>query len=53
MTEHETSVAVPRRDRPLVLYDVLERIAWLKVVRGDPADVQQLAEEYRRLRAAL
>ncbi len=46
-------VPVPTRDRPLVLYDLLEQIAWLQAVRADPAEIQRLAEEYRRLRAEL
>ena len=43
----------PSRDRPLVLYDLLEQIAWLEVVGADPAEIERLAEEYRRLRAEL
>lgn len=46
-------VPVPTRDRPLVLYDLLEQIAWLQVVGADPAEIEELAEEYRRLRAEL
>lgn len=43
----------PRPDRPLVLYDVLEQIAWLQVVGADPAEIERLEEEFRRLRAEL
>lgn len=44
---------VPRRDRPLVLYDLLEQIAELAAADGDPVEVEQLVAEYRRLRAEL
>ena len=45
--------ATPERDRPLVLYDVLEQIAWLKAIGADPDEVERLAVEFRRLRAEL
>ena len=45
--------ATPERDRPLVLYDLLDKIAWLKAIGADPAEVERLASEYRRLRAEL
>lgn len=44
---------VPPRDRPLVLYDLLEQIAWLQLVGADPAEIERLSQEYRRLRAEL
>ena len=44
---------VPTRDRPLVLYDLLEQIAWLRAIGADPAEVEQVIEEYRRLRVEL
>lgn len=44
---------VPTRDRPLVLYGLLEEIAGLQAVGADPVEVERLAEEYRRLRAVL
>ena len=53
MTEEETTTGAPIRDRPLVLYDLLEQIAWLRAVGADPVQVEQLAEEYRQLRAEL
>lgn len=53
MTEQPVPTHVPNRDRQLVLYDLLEQIAWLRAVGADPAQVEQLAEEYRRLRADL
>lgn len=43
----------PTRDRPLVLYDLLEQIAWLQVVGAEPAELERLAAEYRRLRVEL
>lgn len=53
MTGQTATTEVPTRDRPLVLYDLLEQIAWLQAVRADPAEVEQLANEYQRLRAEL
>jgi hypothetical protein len=53
MTGQAVPTQVPSRDRPLVLYDLLEQIAWLQAVGADPAEVEGLAEEYRRLRAEL
>ncbi len=47
------TVPVPPRDRPLVLYDLLEQIAWLQLVGADPAEIERLAAEYRRLRSEL
>ena len=44
---------LPTRDRPLVLYDLLEQIAGLEAEDGDPVEVEQLVAEYRRLRAEL
>ena len=49
----ERPVEVPTRDRPLVLYDLLEQIAELEIADGDPVEVEQLVAEYRRLRAEL
>lgn len=46
-------VPVPTRDRPLVLYDLLEQLARLQLVGADLAEIEQLAQEYRRLRADL
>jgi hypothetical protein len=43
----------PSRDRPLVLYDLLEQIAWLQLNGADPAEIERLAEQYRRLRSEL
>ena len=31
---------------PIVLYDLLEQIAWLQAVGADPAEIEQLADEY-------
>lgn len=42
---------VPMRDRPLVLYDLLEQIAEMEAEDGDPAEIEQLVAEYRQLRA--
>lgn len=53
MTEEETTTGAPIRDRPLVLYDLLRQIAWLQAVGADPAEIEELAEEYQRLRAGL
>ncbi len=53
MTGQTATTEVPTRDRPLVLYDLLEQIAWLQAVGADPAEVEQLADEYQRLRAEL
>jgi len=53
MTGRATPTATPPRDRPLVLYDLLEQIAWLQLVGADPAEIEQLEEEFRRLRAEL
>ena len=47
------SPPVPTRDRPLILYDLLEQIAWLKAIGADPDEVERLAAEFRRLRAEL
>lgn len=47
------SPPVPTRDRPLILYDLLEQIAWLKAIGADPNEVERLAAEFRRLRAEL
>ena len=44
----------PERDRPVVLYDLLEQIAWFQAVGEDPpAEVERLVAEFRRLRAEL
>lgn len=53
MTEEETTTGAPIRDRPMVLYDLLEQIAWFQAVGAAPVQVEQLAEEYRQLRAEL
>ncbi|WP_454229166.1 helix-turn-helix domain-containing protein [Propioniciclava flava] len=53
MSSPTATTETPPRDRPLVLYDLLEQIAWLQVVGADPAEIEELAEEYRRLRAEL
>ena len=53
MSSPTATTETPPRDRPLVLYDLLEQIAWLQVVGADPAEIEQLAAEYRRLRAEL
>lgn len=53
MTGPGVMTETPTRDRPLVLYDLLEQIAWLQLVGADPAEIERLAEEYRRLRAEL
>lgn len=42
-----------RRDRPLVLFDLLERIARLKAARDDPVEIEVLVAEFRLLRAEL
>ena len=44
---------VPAPDRPLVLHDLLEQIAWLQGVGADSAEIERLAQEYRRLRVEL
>lgn len=44
---------VPSRDRPLVIWEILERIGTLKATGDDPAEVERLVEEFRRLRAEL
>ncbi len=36
-----------------MLYDLLEQIAWPRVVGADPTEIEQLAEEFQRLRAEL
>lgn len=53
MTGPGAMTETPTRDRPLVLYDLLEQIAWLQLVGAHPAEIEQLAQEYRRLRAVL
>ncbi|MBI5028227.1 MAG: hypothetical protein HZB48_05365 [Actinobacteria bacterium] len=53
MTGHVATIETPTRDRPLVVYDLLEQIAWLQLHGADPAEIERLAEEYRRLRAGL
>ena len=53
MTGQTATIHPPTRDRPLVLYELLEQIAWLQLVGADPAEIEPLAEEYRRLRAEL
>lgn len=47
------SSPVPTRDRPLILHDLLEQIAWLKAIGADPDEIERLAAEFRRLRAEL
>ena len=53
MTGPGAMTETPTRDRPLVLYDLLEQIAWLRFVGADPAGIERLAAEYRRLRTEL
>lgn len=53
MTGSGAMTETPTRDRPLVLYDLLEQIAWLQVIGADPAEIEELAEEFDRLRAEL
>lgn len=43
----------PSRDRTLLIWDMLERIAALKADGAEPNEVEELAAEYRRLRAEL
>lgn len=43
----------PPRDRPLVIWEILERIATLTSTGEDPAEVDRLVVEFRRLRAEL
>jgi len=49
----DVGTETPIRDRPMVLYDLLRQIAWLQAVGADRAEIEELAEEYRRLRAGL
>ncbi len=44
---------LPPRDRPLVIWELLERIAVLKAAAADPGEIDRLAAEFRRLRAEL
>ncbi len=53
MTGSGATTETPLRDRPLVLHDLLEQITWLQLVGAQPAEIEQLAREYRRLRAEL
>lgn len=53
MTGHAATIHTPTRDRPLVLYELLEQIAWLQLVGADPAEIERFAAEYRRLRSEL
>lgn len=53
MTGQTATTGTPTRDRPLALFDLLEQIAWLQLVEADPAEIERLAAEYRRLRAEL
>ena len=53
MTGSGATTEAPTRDRPLVLYDLLEQIAWLRLVGANLAEIERLAQEYRRLRADL
>ena len=53
MSECAEAPGVPTRDRPLVLYDLLEQIAWLQAFGADPVEVDPLVEEFQRLRAGL
>jgi len=41
----------PQRDRPLVVYDLLEEIARLKAVGAASDALARLTAEFRRLRA--
>lgn len=47
------STRLSPRNRPVVIWELLERIAVLKSAGVDPAEVERLAKEYRRLRAEL
>ncbi len=53
MTGPTVATETPARDRPLVLYDLLEQVAWLQATGADPDEVDRLAAEVRRLRAEL
>jgi hypothetical protein len=53
MSDFAETTDVPIRDRSLVLYDVLEEIALLKVGGVEPAEVERLVEEFHRLRTEL
>lgn len=53
MTGSGATTEAPTRDRPLVLYDLLEQIAWLRAIGADPDEVEHVIVEYRRLRAEL
>ena len=53
MTGSGAMTETPTRDRPLVLFDLLDQIAWFQLVGADPAEIEQLAHEFRRLRADL
>ncbi len=52
MNERST-VVVPKGDRPLILYELLERISALRAERGDRAEVEQLTAEFQQLRSEL
>ena len=43
----------PPSDRPLVIWELLGRIATLKTAGADPAEIDRVAAEFRRLRAEL
>ena len=43
----------PLRDRPLVIYDLLDEIARLKAAGTDAGEVDRRVAEFRRLRAEL
>lgn len=47
------SSSFPPSDRPLVIWELLERIATLKAAGADPAEIDQLAAEFLRMRAEL
>ena len=47
------SARVTPRDQPLVIWELLERIAALKATGANPAEVGRLAAQFRRMRAEL
>lgn len=44
---------MPPRDRPLVIWELLDRIAALRATGENQAEVGRLAAEFRRMRAEL
>ena len=51
MNESRQLRRAPLRDRPLILHELLEEIARLKVADADPIELARLSAEFRRLRA--